>query len=71
MDGRKQRISPDRLDFRPAHEDAIQWINHLVLDLKLIQLGQPPNHPIDMTRLEQWRTYANDLERCKERLRFY
>ena len=67
----KQRISPDRLDTRPAHADAIRWINQLVLDLKLQALGQSPNHPIDMTRLDQWRTYANDLERCKERLRFY
>lgn len=67
----KQRISPDRLDTRPAHEDAVQWVNRLVLDLKLQALGQPPNAPIDMTRLNEWLKHRNDLERCKERLRFY
>lgn len=67
----KSRISPDRLDTRPAHEDAIWWVNDLVRDLKLQLLGEQPAHPIDMTRLEQWRKHANDLERCKERMRFY
>jgi hypothetical protein len=67
----KQRISPDRLDTRPLHDETMHWVNALVLDLKLQLLGQPPNKPIDMTRLDQWSKHRNDLERCKERTRFY
>jgi hypothetical protein len=67
----KQRISPDRLDMGPVHEEAMYWVNALVLDLKLQLLGQPPNKPIDMTRLDEWRKHQNDLEHCKERRKFY
>jgi hypothetical protein len=67
----KQRISPDRLDTRPLHDETAHWVNQLILDLKLQLLGQQPNRPIDMTRLDEWLKHRNDLEQCKERLRFY
>jgi hypothetical protein len=34
-------------------------------------LDQPPNHPIDMTRLNEWLKHRNDLEQCRHRTRFY
>lgn len=69
--GIKSRIRPDYLDFRPLHDDAVHWVNDLILDLKLQMLGEQPRKPIDMTRLEQWQRYARDLEQCKERVRWY
>lgn len=50
----KHRIRPDYLDTRPVHEEAVIWVDQLILDLKLQLLGEQPAHPIDMTRLEQW-----------------
>jgi hypothetical protein len=67
----KQRISPDRLDTRPLHDEAAHWVNQLILDMKLQLLGEQPHRPIDMTRLDEWLKHRNDLEQCKERLRFY
>jgi hypothetical protein len=54
----------------PRHDEALHWINDLILDLKLIELGQPPNRPVDMTRLNAWQTHRRDIEDCKERMRF-
>ena len=71
MDGRKQRISPERFDTHPLHEVTMRWLDQLVFDMKLQLLGEQPEYPIDMTRLEQWARYRNELERCKERLRVY
>lgn len=68
---RQSRIAPDRLDTWPSHDEAVHWVSDLVLDLKLQLLGEQPKHPIDMTRLDQWRKHRNELERCRQRLRFY
>lgn len=67
----KQRLSPDRLETWPNHEDAMRWVSDLVLDLKLIELGEPPKRPVDMIRLNEWLKHRNDLEQCKHRTRFY
>jgi len=67
----KSRISPDRLDKWPLHDEALHWASDLILDLKLIELGQPPNKPVDMTRLNEWLKHRNDIEQCTKRTRFY
>ena len=53
------------------HDEALHWMNDLILDLKLIELGQPPNKPVDMVRLQEWQKHRRDIEDCKERMRFY
>lgn len=65
------RIRQDDLDFAPLHTEVIIWVNMLIIDLKLQALGQQPNAPIDMTRLNQWAAYRMDLEACKQRLKWY
>ncbi len=68
---KRTRISPDRLDKWPLHDEALRWVSDLVLDLKLIELGEPPKKPIDMTRLNEWLKHRNDIEQCTKRTRFY
>lgn len=65
----QSRIAP-RLETWPRHDEALRFMNDLILDLKLQLLDQPPNKPIDMTRLEQWRTHRHNLEQCHDRMRF-
>jgi len=57
-------------DTWPSHEDAIHFIDQLILDLKLQMFDEPTNKPIDMTRLEEWRKHRANLEQCQERRRF-
>ncbi len=63
-----KRIAPR--DDWPRHDEALHWMNDLILDLKLIALGQPPNKPVDMVRLSEWRQHRENIEQCKERMRF-
>ena len=67
----KSRMRPLDRDHSPLHDEAIIWLNMLIIDLKLQALGQPPNAPIDITRLNQWSQYRQELEQCKERIRWY
>ena len=65
-----QRIAP-RSDTWPRHDNALQFVNDLILDLKLQVLGQPPNKPIDMTRLQEWTKHRANLEQCQDPMRFH
>lgn len=38
----------------PRHPAVIKWVNDLILDLKLIELGEEPHAPITMERLSEW-----------------
>lgn len=46
------------------HSLAILFVNQLIVDLKLQQMGQPPHEPITMERLNEWAEYRRDLENC-------
>ncbi len=54
----------------PRHEEALRWVNDLILDLKLIELGQKPNKPVDMARLNDWQKHRRDIEDCKARTKW-
>lgn len=48
------------------HAKAISWINSLILDLKLQELGHKPMKPITVERLEEGEKHIRDLEQCEE-----
>ena len=66
---KQQRIRP-AMDTWPRHDDAIRYVDALIVDLKLMFFDQPPNAPMDMTRFAQWRMHRANLEQCHDRMRF-
>lgn len=65
---------PSRFDYetRPKHAEETEWMNELIIDLKLQLLGEAPRQPITMERLDEWNeVVARKLSRCRERTVFY
>ena len=60
----------DPTDF-PRHIDAMRYFNRLIIDLKHIAIRGEPVEPITMERLEEGSKHLDDLERCRERTKFY
>lgn len=48
------------------HNEAIGWINSLMIDLKLRIGGQEPYAPMTMERLDAFGAHYNDLMRCRK-----
>jgi len=64
---------PSRFDYetRPKHMEETEWMNELVIDLKLQLLGEEPRRPITLDRLDEWHeVVARKLDRCRERVVF-
>lgn len=52
---------------RSRHDKAVQFVNELVLDLKLQLLGRRPHDPITFDRLDEWhKVHAHQLLSCRE-----
>lgn len=63
-----QRIKPDHT--APEHEEAIRYVDDLILRMKLQLLGEE-HVPVTMEELDLWLKHRNNLERCRRRLIFY
>jgi hypothetical protein len=48
-----------------CHFEAMEWINSLMVDLKLTLGGMEPQRPIDAARLEEWDAFSRMLLRCR------
>jgi hypothetical protein len=44
-----------------CHFEAMEWINSLMVDLKLTLGGMEPQRPIDAARLEEWDAFSRML----------
>jgi hypothetical protein len=57
-----------RFDYetRPKHAEEFDWMNDLIIDLKLQMLGEEPRHPVTIERLgERHEVVAQKLNRCR------
>lgn len=49
------------------HALAISYVNNLLIDLRLIILGQEAVEPVTMERLDEWwHKHRKDVGRCKD-----
>jgi hypothetical protein len=67
-------VSSERIMDDPGicnHEQAMSWVNQLIIDLKKQLLGVPPAEPITMDRLNEWQAHHRQLEQCRSRTKFY
>lgn len=55
----------------PEHRAALEYLDQLILDLKLREAGHE-HRPITLHRLEEWhRIHRKDIDGCRRRLVFY
>ncbi len=64
-----ERIAPDT--GRTKHGKEIEFFNHLLIDLKLREMGMAPHDSITMERLNEGSVHISKLSDCREPTRFY
>lgn len=58
-------------DYTSTHQEAIDYFNRLLLDLKLQQMGRTDvSHPIDDERLAEGDKHIRDISCCRKRIIF-